>query len=279
MNFLIKFSNEDVKKAIKILKDGISFDKIHSNHLKLGSDIFIDLFAKLITSFVIHSYIPMDLLKGIITPLVKDKFGDLSLSSNYRPVMSSSVLLKLFEYCLLSKIDPYVELNDRQHGFRKKYSTSTACYCLKETIMFYTNANSDVHTCFIDISKAFDSVNHCILIDKLSELGIPNCLINLIRYWYDNQYVKVKYGSTLSEEWRISNGVRQGGVLSGLFFAIYINSLIEKVSKVNSSCMLGIARSNIIAYADDVVLMAPSAKSLQILIDVAYSQAVDLDLF
>ena len=120
LQFLIKFTKEDVKRAIKLLKDGISFDKIHSNHLKLESDLFIEFFAKLITSFVIHSFIPMDLLRGLITPLVKDKFGDLSLSSNYRPVMSSSVLLKLFEYCLLSKIDPYIELNDRQHGFRKK---------------------------------------------------------------------------------------------------------------------------------------------------------------
>ena len=178
----------------------------------------------------------------------------------------------------MSKIDPYIELNDRQHGFRKTYSTSTACYSLKETVMYYLNANSDVHACFIDISKAFDSVNHNTLMNKLAKLGIPECLINLIKHWYSNQYVQVKYGSSLSEEWKISNGVRQGGVLSGLFFSIYIDSLIEKVSKSKTGCMLGIYRSNIIAYADDLVLMAPSAKSLQTLIDVAFNEAEDLDL-
>ena len=118
------------------------------------------------SSFVLHGFVPPELLKGVISPLVKDKFGNLNDLNNYRPVMCSSILFKIFEYCLLSKIEPYVEMNDRQHGFRKSYSTATACFCLKETISSYTNANSNVYSCFIDISKAFDSVDHNIMIQK-----------------------------------------------------------------------------------------------------------------
>ena len=118
------------------------------------------------SSFVLHGFVPPELLKGVLSPLVKDKFGNLNELNNYRPVMCSSILFKIFEYCLLSKIEPYVEMNDRQHGFKKSYSTGSACFCLKETMLSYTNANSNVYSCFIDISKAFDSVDHNIMIQK-----------------------------------------------------------------------------------------------------------------
>ena len=120
-------------------------------------EVKVDTVGKAV-SFLIHNFIPVNMLRGILVPLIKDKFGDASDSNNYRPVMLSSVLLKLFEHCLLEKIDPFISLNDRQHGFRKRYST--ACICLKETVNNYLKSNSDVYACFIDISKAFDTINH-----------------------------------------------------------------------------------------------------------------------
>ena len=157
--------------------------------LRFDSVLLIDILALLFTSFVIHSFVPTDMVRGIITPIVKDKFGDLTSSSNYRPVMISSVFLKVFEYCLLDKIFPFVKLNDRQHGFRKSYSTATACYTLKETVMYYTQERSNVYACFLDIKKkAFDSVDHNILFHKMRLMGIPNCLVNVIEFCYDNQY-------------------------------------------------------------------------------------------
>ena len=146
--------------------------------------------------------------------------------------MSSSVFFKLFEYCLQKKISPYVRFNDQQHGFRPNYSTGTACFVLKETVLNYFKSKSDVYACFIDIKKAFDSVNHEILMRKLLNSGIPVEYVNIINHFYSNQFVNVRYKSVFSEEWKINNGVRQGGVLSGLLFNIYINSLIEKISSL-----------------------------------------------
>ena len=184
--------------------------------------------------------------------------------------MISSVFLKLFEYCLLGKIEPFFKLNDRQHGFRKDHSTSTACFTLKETVMYYMNANSTVYACFVDVRKAFDSVSHDILFRKLSGLGIPTCLLNVMRYWYNNQFVQVRYNSSFSSEWKLGNGVRQGGVLSGHLFNIYIDSFLERVSSMKIGCKLGLIRSNVIAYADDIVLLAPSAYALKLLFATAY---------
>ena len=197
------------------------------------------------------------MLQGTITPTLKDRFGCLSDSGNYRPVMSSSVILKVLEYCILFEVKPFVDLNDRQHGFRETYSTATACFVLKETVFEYCNQNSIVYSCFLDFSKAFDYVNHAVLINKLSDLGIPLLFVNLIKYWYSNQFAKERFNDRYSKEWRICNGVRQGGVLSGLLFCIYINSMLNKESKLKIGCKLGLHASNIIAYADDIVLLAP----------------------
>ena len=218
------------------------------------------------------------MLYGIITPIIKDKFGDLGDSDNYRPVMSSSNFLKLFEYCLMYRIEPYIHLNDRQHGFRKRYSTGSACLVLKETVSNYLNGGSQVYSCFVDVKKAFDSVNHVILMDKLASCGIPAIYVNLIAFWYDNQYVRVRYMSQYSSEWKIDSGVRQGGILSGLLFAFYINQLVNDISNMNVGCTFGILRSNIIAYADDLVILAPSATGLRILINAANKGARDIKL-
>ena len=147
--------------------------------------------------------------------------------------MTSSVKFKLFEYCILHKIKGYIKLlvDNRQHGFRERYSTTTACFVLKETVLNYINSQSSVYACFIDISKAFDNVNHRILIEKLLEQEVPSVYVNMIRYFYANQKAEVRYGSQYSNEFRICNGVRQGGVLSGLLFNVYIDSLIKKNSK------------------------------------------------
>ncbi|MEL6606519.1 MAG: reverse transcriptase domain-containing protein, partial [Cyanobacteria bacterium J06614_10] len=80
-------------------------------------------------------------------------------------------------------------------------------------------------------------------------------------------YAKVKYKSSFSDEWSINSGVRQGGVLSGILFNLYIDSLLDRISAKGIGCKLGLFSSNIVAYADDVVLMAPSALSLQLLIN------------
>ena len=134
--------------------------------MKFNSVILIDLLAQLFTSFVLHSFVPTEMERGIITPIIKDKFGDLSSSRNYRPVMTSSIFLKVFEYCLLDKIYPYVKLNDRQHGFRKSYSTATACYSQKETVMHYTQANSNVYVLFLGTTEDFERVKYSKLFEK-----------------------------------------------------------------------------------------------------------------
>ena len=192
--------------------------------------------------------------------------------------MTSSVFYKLLEHCILKHITPYVHLDDRQHGFRQNYSTTTACFILKETVLDYKKSNSNVHACFIDLKKAFDNVNHDVLMNKLLSNGIPPVYVMIIKRMYANQFVNIRYKNTLSEEWKANKGVRQGGVLSTLLFSIYIDSLIKKVSSLRYGCKLGIQNASIIVYADDIVLLAPSRKALQMIINEALKESNNLKL-
>ena len=149
---------------------------------------------------------------------------------------------------------------------------------LKETILTYFKSKSNVYACFLDFSKAFDHVNYEILFEKLIKINIPCIYIKFIYNWYINQEIQVKYKNTLSQPWKMTNGVRQGGILSPFLFQIYIDGLIDRVVSSRIGCRLGYYMSNIIAYADDIVVLAPSVTALQYLIDLCFQESCGLKL-
>ena len=96
--------------------------------------------------------------------------------------------------------------------------------------------------------------------------------------WYSNQSVAIKYNSSFSSTWNIKNGVRQGGILSPHLFNLYIDNLICSISSSREGCDLGIMKSNIIAYADDIVLLSPSLNGLQKLVGIFEQEVCDIKL-
>ena len=113
------------------------------------------------------------MLEGYIKPLVKDKKGDINRSDNYREVMISNNLFKLFEYALLPKLKRRIDLSPYQFGYRHATSTVMAVGLLKETINKYISEGSPLHACFLDLSKAFERLTHDKLLDKLKEKSVP----------------------------------------------------------------------------------------------------------
>ena len=80
--------------------------------------------------------------------------------------------------------------------------------------------------CFLDASKAFDHVDHHALFQKLRGRNLPPVVVQLLLFWYQKQSLQVRWQSTLSEPFAVSNGVRQGGVLSPILFTVYIDDLL-----------------------------------------------------
>ena len=102
-----------------------------------------------------HCFIPKRLLRGDISPIVKDKKGNKSDSNNFRPIMQSSCLLKILEMHILSILDDKIMFTPNQFGFVKNLSTTEACFLLKETVGNYISKNNRVYANFIELSKTF----------------------------------------------------------------------------------------------------------------------------
>ena len=92
----------------------------------------------------------------------------------------------------------------------------------------YRGNNSSVLMCFIDASKAFDRVNHRKLFVKLNQRGVPKYIVKILVYWYGHQTMQVKWGNMVSAPFGVSNGVRQGGILSPVLH-LYIENLSKRL--------------------------------------------------
>ena len=139
--------------------------------------------------------------------------------------------------------------------------------CYHGTHFFYCIRNkSTVYSCFLDMSKAFERVNHSLLLKKLQSSNVNPCIINLLENVFRNSTASVFYNNCFSKKWTIRRGCRQG-VLSAFLFSVYIYSILTEIGNFSFGCMLGFNKINIIAYADDIVLCLHSARGLQTLLE------------
>ena len=268
----------NIVEAINKLNEGIDLNSMHSNHFKHAAFSIKDFLSKLFSSFISHGFVPPKMLQGEIRPIIKDRFGDLSDSNNYRPITISTMCLKIFEYCILQKMQMCLKLHANQFGFRQHTSTTMAAAVLKEIIMTYNEKSTPVYAAFLDLSKAFDKINHSILMSKLIDSTVPAVITNTIINMYDSQYVRTYFNGTKGSFWKLRNGTRQGAVLSPLLFCYYIDEVLIYLNKLNIGCNFGIYKHNSQAYADDFTLISPSASALQILIDKVHIKFSALNL-
>ena len=138
--------------------------------------------------------------------------------------------------------------------------------------------NSPVYSCFLDVSKAYDRVNHWTLFKKLLKRSISVIIIRILMFWYSKQNLCIKCGTQTSSFFTISNGVRQGGILSSVLFSIYMDDLSVLLSQSGIGCHIEGLCINHVFYADDLCLMAPCAIALQELINMCFKYSIEIDL-
>ena len=127
----------------------------------------------------------------------------------------------------------------------------------------------------IDASKAFDRVNYIKLFNKLIEKGMCPLIIRLLLNMYINQKLQVKWNSCISTKFNVTNGVRQGGILSPLFFSVYIDDLLVKLKNNAVGCHIGNHYVGALGYADDLILLCPSVSGMRNMIKVCEDYAND----
>ena len=253
-------------------------DEISNEHLKYSSHRITTLLALLFESILIHGFLPQNMIKSAITPIVKDKTEDITKKNNYRPITLTPVILKLLEKVLYTRCADYLFTNSHQFGFKKAHSTELCVFALKEVINFYLSRESNVFMCLLDASKAFDRVNHWTLFDMLTKRGVPLYIIRILSYWYSNQLLCVRWGTELSTFFNMSNGVPQGSIMSPYLFNVYFHSISETLIDSKIGCQIVHNLCNHFLYADDLCLLCPSQKGLQKLIDICVKEGRSLDV-
>ena len=135
-----------------------------------------------------------------------------------------------------------------------------------------------MNACLLDCSKAFDKCRFDKLFSKLISKGLPHIVVRVLIYIYEEQTGWVKLGGMRSQSFKISNGTRQGSVLSPVLFSVYLDDLLRKLRELKLGCHIGGYWLGGCGYADDLILLAPSRDVLQRMLEVCEAYASDHNL-
>jgi Reverse transcriptase (RNA-dependent DNA polymerase) len=214
------------------------------------------------------------LVKVIHVPLRKaNTTAKHSTVDDFCGISISPVLSNVFEHCVISIYDKFLTTSENQFGFKKSVGFSNAIYTVRCVVDKFINNGSTGNLSAIDISKAFDRNNHDGLFFKLMQRSLPSNLLSVFENWFDKCFTCVRWGSVYTISFQVSCGIRQGGVLSPHFFAVYIDDIVAKVETLVIGCHLGL-----FLYADDIFLLASSISALQKLLNVCEYELNLLDL-
>ena len=273
-------TNKEVEEAISNLNNGKSggTDKILPEMLKRGGKSVTEYLTALYNVIYNSRKFPYEWSKAIVIPIHKK--GRKDLPDNYRGISLINMMCKGYTSILTQRLNKWVEekklLCDEQAGFRKKFSTVDQIFTLHAVIQKSLNKTGQkVYVAFVDMRKAFDSVNHSILFKRLRELGINGKFLSAIITMYSTlkACVRDKYGN-LSDFFNCPVGVRQGCILSPILFSIFINCIAEKINmegKHGVQLLPGLLELYILLFADDIALISQSVSGLQKQLDLLKS--------
>ena len=240
-------------------------DNIPNEILKMES-IFTQLHFFMNKVFSNHMN-PSNWKKIIISPIPKCPTKDVNIPLNYRGISLISCVAKLFSAIINSKIVMYCENNqllcDEQNGFRKKRSCEDHIFVLTSIIRNRLKDNESTYCAFIDMQKAFDWVDRKMLFYTLLKKGLNYRLYHCVKSIYENSMASIKVNQYYTDWFYIESGVRQGDPLSPTLFSLFINELVVIVNSLNLGVEIEDKNVSILAFADDIVLIAKNTEELQ----------------
>ena len=224
--FLEPTTTNEIKAVISKLKDGApGRDGILPKHLKCISESIAYPLSELANISFEKGVFPTELKIAIVSPLYKAK--DPMFFNNYRPISLLSVFSKILERLMYNRLLKFIDkinlLNEFQFGFRNNNSTFMALIVLVENLVTALDDGNCAVGLFLDFQKAFDTVDHCILWDKLSFYGVRGIAHDWFYSYLSNRSQSVNYNDHESDLKMIKCGVPQGSILGPLLFFLSIS--------------------------------------------------------
>ena len=249
--FLRPITSNECANIIDSLKNtSYNKDTLPVKIFKLAKHILIEPIRYLINMSIENGVFPDVLKCANVTPIFKN--GDRCCVANYRPVSVLPYLSKIFEKCIANRVLGFIDSNKiitpNQFGFQKGKSTEQAILKLIEGIHNALNSKKHHLSIFVDLSKAFDTVNHAILLQKLYHYGIRGPAYSWFESYLSDRQQRVKIGSCFSSSAVLNIGVPQGSILGPILFILYINDLPKALDLMSA-----------ILFADDTTLSIQDA--------------------
>ena len=242
-------TTKEVREAALQLNNKKAADELGltAEHLRTSGRALIEDITDIFNEILQSKTIPDSFKSGILTPVLK-KAKDPTNLDNYRGITVTSVIAKLFESVLLPRLSQSFDQSSLQFGFTKGLSPVMSALIVSEArAEVKMNSCAPLFLVTLDSRKAFDVVNHIIILDKLYETRIHPTICTVIKDLYTELSSKVKWLGELSEQFEILQGVRQGAILSPFLYKTYINPCLMELKQPSPGTL---NRRNILWLSD-----------------------------
>ena len=284
-------TRDEIISAVKKLNSGKAPDAngFTAEILKCGGENMISMLHILMTHFWEEGLVPQDWVDALLVSLFKS--GSQDICGNFRGISLLSIVGKVLARIQLDRLNTHITPNvvsESQCGFRPNRGTTDMVFSLRQLQEKCIEQNLDLYHCFIDLSKAFDTVNREALWVVLGKCGCPPKFVNMVKSLHTDMKARVNFGGDLSEPFNVDNGVKQGDLSAPTLFAIYFAAMLSYAFKdldegiyvryrstgsvfnlcrlrQNPKVFLAVVRD--LLYADDCDLISHTEKGLQLLVD------------
>ena len=235
------FDVENIGKAVNDMSLSVALDceKLCIMHLLYAHPAVTSCLSRLYKAIVIHEYVPERFGLSVINPIVNNSMKSVNDISNYRPISIMPIISKVFEKYIGYVLKPYFVFHDNQFGFGSNEGCGRALFEFKNVVDYFTGCNSKVFCCSLDISKAFDRINHFALLRSIYNKGIPTNIIKIFANWWCKLNDTVPWKGKLSVPFPIGSGILQGSLLGGNFFKLMMDSVLQILHKCGLRCHVG----------------------------------------
>ena len=262
---------DEVACVIQKSKSGSAcgYDELPYEVLK--SPVIIACLQQLFQYVFDSGVIPSVWRRAIVCPILKDLSSDRRDPMNYRGISLLTCINKLYTSLLNTRLTGYLETNDmladEQNGFRKQRSCEDHVFTLNSLI----KNKSNVFTAFIDLKRCFDYVDRDMLLYKLLLHHIDGKFYNSIKSIYTSTVSAIRINNKLTEWFDCTTGVRQGCNLSPTLYSVFANDLVKEINDLDIGIQVGERQISLLAYADDICLVANSEDNLQQMLNCVHS--------